>query len=239
MRDQYLQLIERMEFALSHQLVLDDVHRLLHTDRYWHVLDMDSATPRPYPLVNAEIESRMAALTEAADELAARIALWSGPEGWHTTVLDTNVLVRVEPPWQVPWPQIVGRDCVRLVIPLRVIEELEKLKYTNDTKVRQVVRKLVPQLESKLLDNGSDPIRLDPKITLEVPVEPGLRDRPIHADEEILTTCESILQFTGRQELTLVTDDTGMHLQARARGIATKRVPDEFKRTLDEVSDPS
>lgn len=238
-RDQYLQLVERMESALARQVESTDLTRLLHTDRYWHIRDMTSETSRPYPLVNSEIESRIMAFNEAADDLEARVALWSAPENSHTAVLCTNVLLRIEPPWQVPWSQFLGHKYLRLVVPLRVIEELEKLKYSSDVKVRQVVRRLIPQLENKLIDADSGIVRIDPTVTLEVPVEPGPRNRPTHADEEILTTCENILQFTEKQSMTLVTEDTGMRLQARTRGIATIRVPEEFRRNPEEDDVPT
>lgn len=237
-RDQYLQLIERIESAFAAHVQQTDLVRLLHTDRYWHIREITSETSRPYPLINSEIDSRIRVFNEIADALEARVGLWSGSEGSHTAVLCTNVLLRIQPPWQIRWSQFLGHQHVRLIVPLRVIEELDKLKYSGDTKVRQVVRRLLPQLESKLLDANGGIVRIDPTVTLEVPVEPGPRDRPNHADEEILTTCESILQFANQRPMSLVTEDTGMRLQAQARGIPTVRVPDEFKRSPedDEVS---
>ena len=143
-------------------------------------------------------------------------------------MLDTNVLLHYLPVDQIPWPDIVGHQNVRLVIPLRVIEEIDAKKYAKRPDLAKRARNLLPALE-RMFGQAGAPGRVTDGVTIEVPVDSGPRDRPADADEEILDTCRELGQFAG-QPVTLVTGDTGMRLRAQAHGIATSTLPDKYLR---------
>jgi predicted ribonuclease YlaK len=150
----------------------------------------------------------------------------SGPGA--IAVLDTNVLLHYQEPPKVRWPQVLGPGPWRLMIPLRVIEELDNKKYSASAKLASRSRALLPTLERLIGDDGS-PQHLDDDTTLEVPVEPAPRSRPHDADEEILALCAELPQLTGA-EVTLVTADTGMRLRARAQRTTVARMPEKYLR---------
>jgi predicted ribonuclease YlaK len=134
---------------------------------------------------------------------------------------------------------MVGADRVRLIIPLRVVEELDKYRYEDrDKRIVKTARNLLPQLEKRLQANNFTKATVSDKLTIEVPIVPGARDRTLHADDEILQFCESVQQF-GNQRLTLVTDDMPMRIQARARKLTTIGIEDRFRRSASDSQLPS
>jgi predicted ribonuclease YlaK len=144
-------------------------------------------------------------------------------------VLDTNVLLEYEPISKIPWFAVVGYQPVHLVIPLRVIEELDAKKYTTRSQLAKRARRLLPQLETLVRSERGD---LSPGVTVGVSIEPGVRNRPADADEEILNTCRELQHFGGRP-VTLVTGDTAMLLRSDALGLRTVKMPPGYLRTGD------
>jgi rRNA-processing protein FCF1 len=234
LRDKYLQWVEETEQLLS-SLTLDGaVVTMLCTDRYLYIRGA-SMDPRPWPLVEAEVRLQAGRLERMVKDLEERARRLSSAPG-HITVVDTHVLLHYQPPEQIPWPTLVGNPQVRLVVPLRVVEELDEKKYARRADIADRARRLLPRLEAVLGTAGA-PGQLRPGVTIEVPFEPGPRPRPTDADEEVLDTCRELRQLTGR-EVTLITGDTSMRLRGQARGIPVVKMPDEYLRSRLDAEVP-
>lgn len=202
----------------------------LYDDRHWQIYGLTQESPRAIELINNAATFQAAWLEELIDRLkhlSDRLAAAPG----HLTVLDTNVLLHFHPPDQVDWPTVVGRPEVRLVIPLRVVEELDEKKYTARDNLADRARRLLGQLRSQLAPSAGGPTPLRENVTIEVPVDDGPRRRTLDADQEILDTCRE-LQFGGHGVtfVTLVSDDTGMTLRATAQGIRVIAMPEVYLR---------
>jgi predicted ribonuclease YlaK len=143
-------------------------------------------------------------------------------------VLDTNVLLHFQPPDQVDWPAVVGTPEGRLVLPLRVVEELDEKKYTARDNLADRARRLLSQLQTQLATSAGGPTPLRENVTIEVPVDDGPRRRTLDADQEILDTCRELQ--SGGQGVTLVTDDTGMNLRGTAQGTRVVAMPETYLR---------
>ena len=126
-------------------------------------------------------------------------------------------------PDSVNWLEIIDQREVRIVIPLRVIEELDTKQYSESERIRDRARKRLPHLY-KLVSPGGTPKALNDYATIEVFIEPGPRERPADADTEILETARDLRRLSG-QGVTVVTGDTGMRLRAEAEGISTASMP--------------
>lgn len=227
MRDEYLQWVELAEsqvLGLTHD---DDTMRMFQTDRFWHIRALEETSPRPWPLIDAEVRTQTTALTALADDLVQRAERLSSAPG-EILVLDTNVLLHCLMPDQIPWRGLVGQPHVRLVVPLRVVEELDARKYGKSPEMAGRARRLLPALEAVVGDAGA-PGQLRDGVTIEVPLDAGGRVKPTDADEEILGVCVELRQLAGR-EVILVTGDTAMRLRAQARAIPVLKVPDEYQR---------
>jgi predicted ribonuclease YlaK len=111
----------------------------------------------------------------------------------------------------------------RLVVPLRVIEELDAKKYSGNSALSERARSVLPWLQDRIL-RAEGRIRED--TTIEVPIDPARRPPPADADREILDECEELRAF-GEHGVTLITTDTALRLRAHAAGIPTVRLDPE------------
>jgi hypothetical protein len=235
LRDSYLWWEEpkgRQLWAWTHDLV---TATMFQTAGHWHIRQIASGQPdvqlardaRIEPLIHGELERHAGRLQLLADDLERRIARASAGAG-HATVLDTNVLLHFMRPDQVKWSEVVGHQGVRLVVPLRVVEELDAKKYTGNSKFSGRARAVLPWLEQAVGPAGEPGVVAD-GVTIEVPVDTGPRERSTDADREILDTCHEIRQFGGAAP-TLVTGDTGALLRASAEGLRAVKLADKYGR---------
>jgi hypothetical protein len=228
LRDAYLawvEAVERQLRSLTHDRV---VAGMLQTPRYWNIRQIQSRMDaRPVPLVEAEVALQRGALEDLVADLQARVDLLSATGG-TIAVLDTNILLQYEDASKVPWREVLGVQSARLIVPLRVIEELDAKKYSGSKRLAERARALLPRLEALVGRDGSPGPAAD-GVTIEVPVEPGSRWRPADADEEILAFCAELPQLVGATA-TLVTADTAMRLRAGAQGTPVAVPPDQYRR---------
>jgi hypothetical protein len=237
-RDAYLTWVETTEVQLSELTHDETVIGLLQTSRYWAIRDLDLESGRPIPLIEGEIRSRRDVLHSLRMNLEMRVARARNAPG-HITVLDTNTLLHYQLPDSIRWPEVVGHEEVRLVIPLRVVEELDAKKYGDSQKLRDRARGLLPRLEKLIgLGGAPAPLGLGSGATLEVPIEfesGAPRIKPVDADEEILFTCRELWQLSGQADgVTLVTADTATRIRAQALGgIRPVAPPEKYRRDTD------
>jgi hypothetical protein len=203
----YLIWVDVAESRLRNLFLDTQTWSLLYTDRYWHIRSVTSERPRSFDLIRRELEhqtERIRELQNRLDRFGSRLA----QAGGRIAVLDTNVLLHYQPVDSIPWLQVVGVDEIRLVLPLRVIEELDAKKYTSNPRLSSRARSLLPRLWKWLRPTAGAPTQLAPGITIEVPILEEPRYRPGDADQEILDTCREF-RAAGADAL-LVTGDTAL-----------------------------
>jgi rRNA-processing protein FCF1 len=230
-REAYVRWIENVESQLAHLTHDRNLIETLQSDRYWQIRAIHNPVARPLPLVTAELDLQKGALSRLADDLDQRVQRFGAVPG-RIAVLDTNILLHYQEPPKIRWREALGATGWRLVIPLRVVEELDAKKYSDSTKLALRARALLPLLERLIGADGSAR-ELEDGVTIEVPVEPGQRSRSSDADEEILGLCAELVQLTGNV-ITLVTNDTGMRLRARAQGTDVTALDDKYLRVREQ-----
>ena len=151
-------------------------------------------------------------------------------------VIDTNIFIEHQRPDYVDWPTIVGEQPVRLVVPLRVVEEVDAMKYQGHERTRRVAREILPWLEAVLKD-GTDPQNVRLNTTIEVQLQGAPRYRPMDADEEILDVYEDIRLLAGRARL--ITADCSMRIRARAMGFEVSVMPETYRRQRPSSAGPA
>lgn len=206
----------------------------LYDERHWQIYGLTQASPRGIELMNTAATVQAAWLDELADRvkrLADRLVAAPG----QLTVVDTHVLLHFLPPEQIDWPSVVGTPTVRLVLPLRVVEELDEKKYTARDDLADRARRLLSQLRTQLAPTAGAPTSLQAEVTIEVPVGDGPRRRTVDADQEILDTCRELK--SGGGPVVLVTDDTGMTLRAVSTGIQVIPMPEHYLRRKPQPGD--
>lgn len=211
---------------------LDIVHHLRST-AYWAIRNALFQPFRVTQLINTEATEQASWLEALTSQLQALDRRLDAAPG-QAMVLDTNVLLHYEPPWEVAWPTLVRQEQVRLMVPLRVIEELDEKKYAGRADLADRARRLLSRLWESLGESASGPVPLRENVTIEVPVEEGRRVRASDADEEILESCEQ-LRNVGRPVI-LVTGDTGMSLRAKARRLEVIPMPEKYLRSREPAA---
>ncbi len=122
----------------------------LRGDAYWHIQAMTESSPHWYELVEGEMK-RQAEHLESIETMVQSVIERANAAPGAFAVLDTHVLLHYTPPAEVPWPAVVGQPDVRLVLPLRVIEELDEKKYTARDDLADRARRLLSQLQSSVM----------------------------------------------------------------------------------------
>jgi len=80
-----------------------------------------------------------------ADVIITQLGDLLAQETYPTGVLDSNSLLHHAPPNQMRWDGVIGSP-VRLVVPLRVVQELDDKKASNSKPLRQRAAKRLRQL---------------------------------------------------------------------------------------------
>lgn len=226
----YLTWVATTESQLRSVFVDSEVAHHLRSTAHWVIREAFFQPFRVLSLIITEVKEQtgwLQAVIDGLHDLQTRLEKAPG----KATVVDTNVLLHYQTPWEVDWAALVGKQEVRLFVPLRVIEELDEKKYASRNDLASRARRLLSQLWDTLADSGGGPTEIRPDVTIEVPVEQGRRVRSSDADEEILDDCEQ-LRNVGQAPI-LITGDTGMSLRARARRLDVRRMPDKYLRSRE------
>jgi len=227
LRDHYVRWASSCEQRLGSVIVRTDVLKMFENPRHRDICSMPPGNQMSN-LISDEITAKSADFAEIRDSLKAARDRMSRGRGCPA-VLDTNVLLQCLLPDQIRWASVIG-ESARLMLPLRVIEELDAKKYTGTQRVRDVARGLVPWLEGLFPGSDCGPVPVgDPDATtMEVLLADRPRYRPMDADEEVLDVYYEVKLLAGRAKL--VTADGGMRLRARAEGVELCFVPMEYRR---------
>ncbi|MFJ9777915.1 PIN domain-containing protein [Kitasatospora sp. NPDC101157] len=149
-------------------------------------------------------------------------------------VYDTNMLNHWKQPDHVRWREVLKSEgieakLVRLIIPLRVIDELDRQKY-GDGALAKKAATAVRYLERTLTGAApGTPVDLRPgEASLEVWNDSDHRDSD--ADLAILRCATDIAALHPDADVHVLTDDTGMRLRAHHLGLATLRLPDDHRK---------
>jgi rRNA-processing protein FCF1 len=244
--------------TLRQAFAAPDLGASLHSTAYWNLLPIGGARPdlgfttdpdlaanrmRALRAENqalaTEIENQVKALEQARAELEELKKLAARPG--LPVVYDTNMLNHWRQPGDIRWRDVFqaqGEDVLltRLVIPLRVIDELDRQKYGQGDLAKKAAT-AIRYLEHVLKDSlPGQPIQLRQGATLEVWVNTD--DRGGDADLSILRCAadlDNLHQDTGARVLT---DDVGMRLRAQQMGLKVLRLPQDHRKrgtALDDV----
>lgn len=217
-RDEYLAWVDMAEPRLV-AIYGPEALPLLHTDNYWQIWSMDIYGPRPIALINNEAARQQRLLGSLADQLVERCESFKGDD--EVFVIDTNVFMHyhtLNEPEQ--WCHEALRRPSIVVVPLRVVQELDQKKQSTNNRLQKRARKTLG-LMSDLLDGAlSGPVAAG--VVLHVVVEPDVYDP--QADAEILNVAGRV-QMYARRDLTVLTGDLSMQLRARAYGLRAEAMP--------------
>jgi rRNA-processing protein FCF1 len=225
-RDRYLTWSHDVAVTLEYQFVGANLSRL-HTDRYWRILEITSATPRPMEMINDEAElqvRRLEAIVKTLEEDTP-----NAPAAEVVAVPDTNALLHYRLFDEIKWRDVLGAASVRLAVPLRVVDELDAKKASKRADLADRAATVLKHLEQRLGTRMGQAVGVRDGVTVEIARPVALDEayrHPADADTEVLDTCESLAYFA-TASVKVVTGDYGMRVRATARGIGVVSMPDE------------
>lgn len=240
---EYLAWADMCETRLCAVFAEPDVAAQLHTQRYWylyrfHEVEADDVwintnLPLPDP-VGQEIALQQGFLATLAD-CAERLRALAERPG-RLLVYDTNALMHFQPPDKIDWARLVKTKAVRLVVPLVVVDELDRKQHEGSPAMSKHARSALRALDGIL--DGTEPgkaavVPHRVGVTLEILMDEAAHQRLPSADDEIIRRAMLLAQITD-SSAAVVTADTGMRLRAQAAGLGTLRLADGHRKEHPE-----
>jgi hypothetical protein len=205
------------------------ISRRLQSDRYWQIRAISLDTSRPMPLISAEIKIQARYLEELLAQLRHYISLLTLPLDQWIIVPDTNVYIHGKLFHEVEWNKEMGVSRASLMMPLVVLDELDRIK-DRDLQFGKRARSVLRTLDA--LTSGKDwliPIQLRQNVWLQLLDEPSGHQRQQGQDDEIVRQARYFAQLN-ENRLILLTRDRGMRLRAQASGLSSKTLPERLER---------
>jgi hypothetical protein len=107
LHSRYLEWVEAVQMQLGNWTTDPETLTMLQSASYWQIRALDEGTPRPWPLITAEIELQAGVLGRLLEDLRRRVAQATEGVG-NPAVLDTNVLLEYLPIDAIPWLDVLG-----------------------------------------------------------------------------------------------------------------------------------
>lgn len=250
MRLGYIDTAEELETILGNEFARPWVSDLLHTPRHWYIL---GATPAIEPMearpANLAVSRAYQVLTEHFDRLITEFAdltTWLERPG-PILILDANVLMHCVPLDTIDWKHILGvasEVVPRLVVPLAVVDELDRKKFEGGEKPRKRAAAAIHLLHDLIATSGVDEAAHvkaagNSRVTLEIPRDDIGRIRMQATDDELIAFAAFLRRAGGGLDVRLVTRDLGAQLRARRENLSIVWLPDEcLKDTPEQAETP-
>lgn len=233
----YIRWVNEAATNLVRIVPTNTLDHLVLTTRYWSLQGQpDTGALQPVQLMlDVELAERDRALATAISDVDAEIRRWNQQPG-ALTVLDTSVYIthpdKLE---EADFAPFLGlREVpIRVVVPILVIDELDSLKRSGDSRTRWRAAYSLAVLD-RVLKVSTGPAVLRPAdfsalteetggiprgaVTLEVLFDPAGHARLPIADDEIVARALAVQSSAGRS-VRFVTYDTAQSFRARQAGL--------------------
>ena len=221
----YRNWVTRAVAALRSWFDFPDVDRLVRTPGFWHLVTLYANDPHTQSLAALEIDEATRRLSDLAGQMRSFHFRWRYREIF---IADTNLYLHHPKTFDhIDWHDELGLlplDQLRLVVPMIVIDELDKLKDRGAQDVRGRARETLRRIEElfRTTTEGAKPLAKDSPVTIELLMDRLEHERLAGADNELVDRARR-LQLMAGTTVTLVSRDTGLLLRARAAGLTAIR----------------
>ena len=232
-RDEYVRWTTDAEVHLASVLDRRHAQAFFKSARHRDICSMPPGN-QITTLIYAEVEALMRDMQEALDDLEGHVMRMRAGPGFPV-VVDSNVLLQCQRLDNVNWKAEL-KTRARVMVPLRIIEEIDAKKYGPSKRLRSISRELLPWVDSLFPDGDPGPVPLRDDATIELILADRPRSRPSDADEEVLEVAHDVARFAGMTKV--MTADTGMRIRARTEGLDVLFIPAEWRRPAGD-EDPA
>jgi len=239
----YLDWVSSQVRMLQTRVAPADLDQLLTTPRYWATVANQIPSPSTVSAVLEEIQYRARLMALAATVLNDAAEAWRPVDGAYSNLalVDTNFWVEQRESFDnIDWHELLERadgpsapamqDELRIVVPMVVIDELEKQKRSSDKRLRGRAQVTLAVIERVARDNVAGRLREADFSGIDRGEIPSgetwldvLFDLPGHVrlpinDDEIVDRALSVQILSGK-DVTFLTYDTNQALCARHAGL--------------------
>jgi hypothetical protein len=234
---------------LASQLSSSDLTRLVLTDRYRLLVSgalgtLTGTEKQMQRVVNSwvslELDERVVDFEAAIQALRGRIALWTGYG--HYVMPDTSFYIHHRDKLEdIDFGPIINvwESEITVLVPMVVVDELDRLKESKDKQARWRARYTLAVLD-RLFANGPGRVRLRKgdvvpgpdgltrsEVTIELIFDPPGHVRLPIDDDEIIDRALAVEPLADRK-VTMLTYDTGQSTRARNAGLAAVKLSQEI-----------
>ena len=214
----YLEWIENATLTIENNLDDDELLTGLCARAYWRIYDLTEDDPQPYTLVRHEIRHQQRRI-EAVIAHLEHLRRFIDREG-SIVVPDTSAFIERRDFKELDWAGLDIRPLpVRLVVPVLVIEQLERVKDFDRGDKRHIARRVLKELREVFRDvKPGEAAELRKNVTIEALIDEDSHVRLENEDGEIIDQALQLHLLTGRT-VTIAALDPSMELRTRLRGI--------------------
>jgi hypothetical protein len=207
------------------QTVLGPQFALLHN------IDASNYGPGLNFILDAEIDTRLEELDQAIKQIDDTIRLWGHSS--IAVILDTNVVLAAGPRVaKISWDDVLNEITRKaaFVVPIQVVEELDRLKDRGNPEPRSNARFALKWL-SELLDSGNTPRSFqvetskESEATIQVWVDDNDRVPLAEVDRDIIDCALQLQPFT--KKTVIASMDRSMVFRTRAYGLSAVLLTDD------------
>lgn len=184
------------------------------------------------PMINAEIAAHSDRFRAVADELDLARKLFDG--AGICLVPDTSFFIQHDKKLEdVDFHDLTQRALppVRVSIPMVVVDELDRLKQSNQSKVRWRAGYSLAVMDKFITEPPAPGILVlrnstRGEVSLQIVFDPPGHQRMVINDDEIVDRALACQRFV--EDLTIITYDTGQSQRARAAGLKVKKLTSDL-----------
>jgi hypothetical protein len=212
---------------LGYSFDQDALESLIMTRRHWWLMEapVGDSSSAVIDMFRAEQADRLRTLDAVI--LRLDVIQRTAADMPPLAVLDTNVFMHHERYFdQVDWSSLMGEDRLRILVPIAVVRELDRLKRsaknvtvsdTNKEALRTRARLTVQRLR-RMFPDPSAVATIAPGLECELLLDP-FRHQPLPVpDAEIIDRTLVASRMLGKG-ITVVTDDGGMEFATKIEGL--------------------
>jgi hypothetical protein len=245
----YLEWTSSAARVLGNQIAAADLDYLVLTDRYRLLLSGVAGTLTSTEtevqrvvngLVSLELDERVAAFDAVVKALQAQIQRWSG-SGYYAVPDSSFYIQHADKLEDVDFGPLIDvwQSPVTVLVPIVIVDELDRLKENKDQQVRWRAGYTLAVLDRVFATSagrarlragdvvpGPDGLTRS-EVTIEMVFDPPGHSRLATTDDEIIDRTLAVEALAARK-VTLLTYDTGQSTRARNAGLQVRKLRKEI-----------
>jgi rRNA-processing protein FCF1 len=197
----------------------------MFSERYWQIVQLGDYSVLMFELVRREMQVQIGRLTKTIERLQA-FKVFAGREG-HIVVPDTSAFIQGVYFTDFDWSGGLGLSGrIRIIVPIVVVEEIDKLKSFDRGRNRDRARSVSKRLREVMRTvPAGDAAALRSGVSIEVFIDDEWHQRRTNNDGEIIEQALTLRDLMDR-EILLVCVDAAMEFRAREHGLKVAAMPE-------------